>query len=266
MTERDEKLRAITEILASIRDKHINGELGTVLCSSLNGFKFLCNRFHSTYMYPHGKLFVFCPYFKKQRLFVHAIFKKYSNVMDIEKILNISHFISISDFIYNTSKIPLCSIINNENLKNTPNSYDVLEEAVILGNYSILDIPQHPYSNRKKDFKERYLEFLIYCICSTNKLFAMQLAFIEKTAIDFSISSLQTKEYFRASLSASQADRQRVIQNFLATDYFASSNQREKDGLRIVELMDKNNQTKRYNVSNKKMKTTMLKYIVDGKY
>ena len=279
MTANKENLTAIKDMLIAIKDMRINKDFVHSLCSSLNGFEFSHELLHKAYMYSNGKLFIFFPHFKKQKIFVYSVFKKYENIMDIEKILNTSHLVSIYDFIYNPSKIPLYGILKDINLKNMPNSYDILKEAAILGNSSVLNIPQHPYSNKVKDFKERYLEFLIYyCLFLTDELSAMQLAFIEKTAIDFSISSFQIKEYFRISLSAAQADRQEKIQNFLTVYKCGSEEQIKKDCLRLVEFMNKNSKTvsifknqltegyfdKQLFLSNKKEKDTLLEYHIEN--
>lgn len=268
-------MTANKEMLIAIKNIQIDKTFVPSLCSFLDGFEFSHEPLHKAYMYPNGKLFVFFPHFKKQKIFIHAIFKKYDNITDIEEVLITDHLVSIYDFIYNPSNIPLYSILKDVNLKNMPNSYDILKEAAILANSSILDIPQHPYSNKIKDFKEKYLEFLIYYLCLSRELTAMQLAVIEKTAIDFSVSSFQAKEYFEKYLFNAQADTQEKLKSFLNIFSSEEKAQIKNDLLLLGKFKNKNLKTDLFNdrtiekylgpqlfISTKKEKNKLLEYHI----
>lgn len=202
--------------------------------------------FFNTCMYSYGKLFIWSPDFKRQPFLLDYILQKYERnavLIQIEELLVAKKYVPVRTFITKAVDVELKQsfirkLLADEDLMQIPGAESLFREAAILADADTVLLPRHEYAGRVPEFKEPYLELLVYWACCDGFLTAPQLALIEKIAIDFSISSYIISGFFKTAVNTNPDDRKQRINELLALPVFHTTANTEKKAAISVNLRE----------------------------
>lgn len=234
--------------------------------------------FFNTCMYPYGKLFIWSPDFKRQPFLLDFILRKYERgavLSQLEEQLAEKKYVPVRTFITKAVDVEpkqsfIRKLLADDELMQIPGAKSLVREAAILADTETVLLSQHPFAGRVPEFKEPYLELLVYWACCDGFLTAPQLALIEKIAIDFSISSYSVSGFFKEALKVSSAEQMEHIKLLLAQLVLESSVDTEKkvaisanlrEYLSLIDSVQCSGKKNRASASFKKWCLRQLKYV-----
>ncbi|MGP1369280.1 MAG: hypothetical protein ACTTKX_08490 [Treponema sp.] len=239
--------------------------------------------FFNTYMYPYGKLFIWSPDFKRQPFLLDYILQKYERnavLIQIEELLVAKKYVPICTFITKAVDMELKQsfirkLLADEDIMQIPGAESLFREAAILTDAETVLLSRHQYAGRVPEFKEPYLELLVYWACCDGFLTAPQLALIEKIAIDFSISSYIISGFFKEALKVSLTERiehiklllaQLVAESSATTEKKAAISANLREYLSLIDSAQCSGKNNRASAAFKKRCLRQLKYIYKGAF